>query len=752
MRSANGSRCRDLSITLTLVCLLSAGVVTGCSDDPEPPTGQVTISKNTRLPEQDPSFKSVTVKKDTLVFTFSKSPSEAGIKVGDIVVGQGGTTGYLRKVDTVNVSGNTLTATTSSASLEQVVEDGTWAVKLGDSQATTGSGTTSINSVTRALGTRQQALLGTQTWDLSGKTLVNQKVKGVDVKVTLSKGKATFTPDVTLAAKHSWGRLKEAKVQAAGKLSLDLEVTTSVGGSVKIDKSQTEIALIKPLTKHLVFSIGPVPVTVKLQFNLYGGYELDAAAKGTVSAGFRCTTDIKAGAEYKNKQWSNLWSPGMNCTQIPPKLGLNAKAAVRVHVRPEIKALLYHSAGPRVDVEPYLLLSGQVQSSPPAYSWALKAGLTGHLGFEMKVLSVTLVDYSATLVDWNTTVASGASKQPDAAVPDAGVPDLPPPPDTGVPKPDTGQKDGPVADVSKPDAPIPDAPTPVDAGVPDLPPPDAAVPDAAQPDQAAAQDGGTVVKGKWTPIPGGTFQMGSPSSEKCRYSDETQHQVTLTHKFSIMSTEVTQAQFNALMGYNPSYFSSCGNTCPVEKVNWHEAAAYANALSSQGGKAKCYTCTGSGKSVSCSEASAYAGKKVYQCPGYRLPTEAEWEYAYRAGTSTAFYNGGITSCSSTDPNLDKIGWYWKNSSSKTHPVGQKTPNTWGLYDMAGNVWEWCHDWYGTYPSSSVIDPVGTSGSYRVERGGSWYDRADFARAASRHVSSPGARYNFLGFRLARSVP
>ncbi len=296
-----------------------------------------------------------------------------------------------------------------------------------------------------------------------------------------------------------------------------------------------------------------------------------------------------------------------------------------------------------------------------------------------------------------------------------------------------------------------------DAGVPDLPPPDASVPDAsvpdaAQPDAATAQDGGTVVKGKWTTIPGGTFQMGSPSSEKCRYSSETQHQVTLTHKFEIMSTEVTQAQFSSLMSYSPSYFSSCGGTCPVEKVNWHEAAAYANALSAQKGKAKCYACTGSDGSVTCSEASTYAGKKVYTCPGYRLPTEAEWEYAYRAGTSTAFYNGGITSCYGKDPNLDKIGWYDQNSSSKTHPVGGKAPNAWGLYDMAGNVWEWCHDRYGTYPSSSVTDPVGTAGSNRVKRGGGWYYYAAYARAADRYNSSPGDRNTYLGIRLARSVP
>ncbi len=126
---------------------------------------------------------------------------------------------------------------------------------------------------------------------------------------------------------------------------------------------------------------------------------------------------------------------------------------------------------------------------------------------------------------------------------------------------------------------------------------------------------------------------------------------------------------------------------------------------------------------------------------FRLPTEAEWEYACRAGTTSATYG-----------NLDDVAWYENNSGKETHPVGQKQPNAWGLYDMLGNVWEWCQDWYGGYPDGDVIDPVGpSSGSRRVIRGGSWYHFARDVRAARRILDAPGYRNNDLGFRLARSL-
>ena len=271
--------------------------------------------------------------------------------------------------------------------------------------------------------------------------------------------------------------------------------------------------------------------------------------------------------------------------------------------------------------------------------------------------------------------------------------------------------------------------------------------DAFPPDKNAG------VPGTWITIPAGTFKMGSPITDKCRISDEPEQiPVTLSNKFEIQTTEVTQDQFQAVMGYKPWWSKSCSGTCPVETVSWYEAVAYCNALSTNKGLTQCYACTSSGKNVTCKETAATTGKGIYTSKGYRLPTEAEWEYAYRAGTTTAFYSGGITSCQSKDPNADKIGWYQKNSGKTVHPASQKTPNAWGLYDMAGNVEEWCHDGYQkNLGSSAQTDPVG-SGKYRVLRGGSWDYPSNYLRAAKRHDHSPTNRNSVIGFRCSRTLP
>jgi formylglycine-generating enzyme required for sulfatase activity len=223
-------------------------------------------------------------------------------------------------------------------------------------------------------------------------------------------------------------------------------------------------------------------------------------------------------------------------------------------------------------------------------------------------------------------------------------------------------------------------------------------------------------------IPAGVFVMGSPEHESGRYDDEIQHEVTITQSFYLQVTPVTQGQWRAVMGTNPSSFRNGAEDCPVEQVSWHETQQFIRKLN---------------------------GRKE---GSYRLPTEAEWEYAARAGSTTAFANGEISSLfCEHDANLDEAGWYCGNSGWDTHPVGLKTPNDWNLYDMHGNVYEWCQDWYGAYPASPLSDPAGPpSGFRRVMRGGSWFSSAKACRLATRLHMSPNSKTAFIGFRVVAS--
>ena len=267
---------------------------------------------------------------------------------------------------------------------------------------------------------------------------------------------------------------------------------------------------------------------------------------------------------------------------------------------------------------------------------------------------------------------------------------------------------------------------------------------------------------KWITVKPGTFRMGSPVTEACRLDNETRHAVTLSHGFQIAQTEITQHQFALVMGENPSrpnHISACGQDCPVDSIGWSDAVVFCNYMSEKANLTKCYTCVGKGtydKPYDCRARLEYEGAKIYDCPGYRLPTEAEWEYAYRAGSSAPLHNGKSLGHCFDDPAADPIAWYAETAGGRTRPVARKQPNAWGLYDMAGNVWEWVQDWYSAdLGTGKVTDPSGPgNGSGKVLRGGSWVGGSGTLRAAQRNTRKgvrPQSTVGFLGFRPVRTT-
>ena len=231
-------------------------------------------------------------------------------------------------------------------------------------------------------------------------------------------------------------------------------------------------------------------------------------------------------------------------------------------------------------------------------------------------------------------------------------------------------------------------------------------------------------------IPPGAFMMGSPKDEADRDEGETLHRVTLTRGFNMGVTEVTQEQWAKVMGKNPSWFQDCGKNCPVESITWDDIQAFIQRLN-----------------------------EMEEGARYQLPTEAEWEYASRAGSTKAYSWGDKADCSKmnygnsgsdSESPCHKYVRSHKLKSDSPAPVKKYPPNAWGLYDMHGNVWEWCQDWMGEYLSEPVTNPMGPSkGEYRVGRGGAFFRKAPYCRSAVRYIFTQGYGYDCVGFRLVR---
>jgi len=239
-------------------------------------------------------------------------------------------------------------------------------------------------------------------------------------------------------------------------------------------------------------------------------------------------------------------------------------------------------------------------------------------------------------------------------------------------------------------------------------------------------------------VEGGTFIMGSTENEKGRSKDEIRHKVRV-NSFYLSRTEVTQGQYSSVMKTPPP--SSENTLMPMQFVSWYEAVEFCNELSRKSGLIPFYNIVQNEVSFN------------FQSNGYRLPSEAEWEYACRAGTDTPFQSHQPMSTDLANYDGRSGFLFFKKGMCRgaTIPVGTLAANSYELYDMHGNVYEWCSDWYADYPSFSVTDPLGpSSGDYRVNRGGSWYCSASLCRSAYRYDNSPDTRYSDLGFRLLRT--
>ena len=281
---------------------------------------------------------------------------------------------------------------------------------------------------------------------------------------------------------------------------------------------------------------------------------------------------------------------------------------------------------------------------------------------------------------------------------------------------------------------------------------------------AATEVCGGSTEAEFVKVSAGSFQMGSPSNELGRDTDEGQRDVTLTFDFNIQTSEVTRGQYKALMGKDPNGISLCvSENCPVMNVSWHEALGFANALSKQSGLEACFVCdVNENSQTECTLDSKFS--KPQDCTGYRLPTEAEWEISARAGTKTSFFHGNLTEADCYDRStgeyeckwfdlLDAIGWYKDNSDDNLQKVAQKMPNSLGLFDMSGNVGEWVWDWYASeYDEAETIDPVGKPNIInRTVRGGGWDSEAKRCRSAARNYADQFSASEDVGFRVVRTL-
>jgi len=358
----------------------------------------VVLAAETVLPENEPWYDGVVVGDEQLTFTTSGSSSggviggssegSAPLAPGAIVVGSSGG-GYLRRVLSVEQEGNQLSVTTENASLTDAIQDGSYSQVI-DLTGVSGKGDSPFETSRHGLN---------NLVDLSGTVLYQGQAGGADVRIEITNGGVSFEPQVQVDADIGWFKITYFRAAAVGNLDFDIDVLAEVSDSV----SKSDEVEVASYTHPFAGAIGPVPVVGYVEVGFYAGYELEANAEGSVTAGFDAGASIAVGAEYSGGSWSDIWDPQLDANVHPPEWTISGDVKVRAYVRPQIKAIFYAVGGPSLDVEPYLAFAADFP--PPCYE--LSAGLSAHVGLHLEIFMISLAEYNKELFDWSKVIADG---------------------------------------------------------------------------------------------------------------------------------------------------------------------------------------------------------------------------------------------------------------------------------------------------------------------------------------------------------
>jgi formylglycine-generating enzyme required for sulfatase activity len=658
-----------------LASIIGCGTPNGGGGD------EVVLAPETIVVDDTDSVQVEEIREESVVLA-----PDSVVSVGDILAGETSEGAYLRKVVEIETQlDGSILVETEQASIEEAVTVGSASISQ---KVYFDAGGTLVNGKTMPSG---------KALDTDGFSIVSDAA----FDLVIDHLSIDFNPDIDLDLRYSWG-LKEFRAVVSGDLDIDLQATANVLGSVS-DRYEREIAEIPGPPIVIPTPLFGIPIEVTPVLEIIGGVEVNASGSGSATCRSGLTLSTEAGVHYEEGDWSLIGNTDQESRSPQLVYEFEAAANVTVYVKVQVLFKFFHIAGPHIGIAGGLGVEAEAALSPPGtINWELYWSIAGSAGGSMEILSKKIFDMSFELFEFQFVIDEGTigGNEPEPVCGN-GTCEVG---ETSSSCPADCDDEGPVCGNGTCESGETSSNCPADC--------DGQTPTG----ETLTLDLGGGVTMELVRIPDGSFMMGTDSTDYqwLEYSRPV-HSVTISRDFYIGRYEVTQAQWEAVMGDHPSYFDGCDD-CPVEVVSWEDAVDFCDTLS------------------------AMTGYDI------RLPTEAEWEYSCRAGTTTEYSFGDDES------DLGDYAWYDNNSGSQTHDVGGKLPNPWGLYDMHGNVWEWCedvwHDDYSGVPSDGSAWTTGGDSSLRVVRGGAWSSYDFNLRSANRVGSRPDTRYNGSGFRVA----